>query len=151
MRDFAFRLERTYVYRRLIHRLRRLSNSIALSEAAAANVLDRGFLSTREIKLYLLNTMTANHFVPSFNFSTQCTPGVVCLLCYYPHLDRPALYFFAALSIVEGTRGVMLNFPGHPGIWSWDHLHERDTLSSEGERMAKITGYIRFWVRMVDT
>ncbi len=91
--------------------------------------------------------MTAKHFVPSFKFSTQCTPGVVCLLCYYPHLDRPALYFFAALSIVEGTPGdVELNFPGHPGIWSWDHLHETDTLPSQGESMAKITGYIRFRV-----
>lgn len=43
--------------------------------------------------------------------------------------------------------GAMLNFPGHPGIWSWDHWPERDALSSEGERMAKITGHIRFRVR----
>jgi hypothetical protein len=41
----------------------------------------------------------------------------------------------------------MLNFPGHPGIWSWDHLPEREALSSEGGRMAKITGHIRFRVR----
>ena len=61
MRDFALRLERTYVYRRPIHQLKRLHNSITLSEAEEANVLVRGLLSTREIKLYLLNTKTAKH------------------------------------------------------------------------------------------
>jgi hypothetical protein len=51
-------------------RLRRLHNSIALSDAAEANVLVCGLLSTQEIKLYLLNTKTAKHLVPSFICST---------------------------------------------------------------------------------
>lgn len=136
-----------------VHRLRRLHNShrlaIALSEAEEANVLVRGLLSIQEIKLYLLNTMTAKHFVPSFIFSTLCTPEAVFLLCYYPHLDQAALYLLQHclnVPIVEGTPVRLLNFPGHPGIWPWDYLPIRDTLSSEGERKAKIT-HIRFRVR----
>lgn len=58
-------------------RLRRLHNSISLSDAAETNVLVCGLLSTQEIKLYLLNTKTAKHFVPGFNFSTQCTPRFI--------------------------------------------------------------------------
>ena len=52
--------------------------------------------------------MTAKHFVPSFIFSTQCTPEVVCLLCYDLELDPAALYLLQHclnVPIVEGTSG----------------------------------------------
>lgn len=57
MSDFAVRLEKTYVYRRPHSSTEALF--IALSEAAEANVLGRGYFSTRENKLCLLNTFTA--------------------------------------------------------------------------------------------
>lgn len=66
-----------------------------------------------------------------------------CLLCcvtihIYP--DLHCIVLLAERAYRRRYPGAKLHFPGHPGIWSWDHI------SSEGEKMAKITGHIRFRV-----
>jgi len=120
MRDFALRLERTYVYRRPIHRLRRLHNRIALSEAAEANVLVRGLLSTPVIKLYLLNTKTAKHFVPSSFLapSARLALSTGRLLAAFLSTFRRTCIVLTRhclnVPIVEGTRG-NVEFPRPPG------------------------------------
>jgi hypothetical protein len=116
MRDSALRLERTYVYRRPIHRLRRLHNRIALSETAEANVLVRGLLSIQEIKLYLLNTKTAKHFVPSSFLapSARLALSTGCLLAVLLSTFRPTCIVLpAALSERAYRRRHPLSFPGH--------------------------------------
>ena len=74
-----------------------------------------------------------------------------CLLAVLPSTFIPTCIVLVAASECAYRRRhpeVMLNFPGHPGIWSWDRFPEMlYPLTSEGERMAKITGHIRFQVR----
>lgn len=117
------RLERTYVYRRPIHQLKRLHNSIRSIGGCRGQRPGLRLLSTQEIKLCLLNTKTTKHFVPSFIFSTQCTPGFIyCngyLLAVFLSTFRPTcIVLLAALSERAYRRRyprAMLNFPRPPG------------------------------------
>jgi hypothetical protein len=74
MRDLALRLERTYVYPRPIHRLH---NSIALSDAAEANVLVREFI-----------IHPRDQTIP---FKHEDSQNILCLVSYLAPSARLAL------------------------------------------------------------
>lgn len=108
MRDFALRLERTYVYRRPIHQLKRLHNSIASCRGQCPGL--RIIIHPRDQTIPFKHEAT-KHFVPGFILALGARLALstgyllAVLLSTFRPMDCYFLRHCLDVPIVEGTPG----------------------------------------------